>query len=275
MKTLKVTATGGISRHNDDDTFVKDGILEALGGILSLTSDTDTGIEFILSGAVDNPGIDITEGWVVIDGEPCYLPAQPYTIGVGEVAWLEKVTTFDPAGLKTLESGGTTDTYEIVTAQVAVGVSLPAGKRELKNVPRLSEIINRAIDINGEFKIKATVNLGTWDMDASADHTVDLEAALGVTIANLVNGTAKIHAENVLIYPDGHVGGTGVAYNLEIGDVSTGALDGWIWNVERTGSLFVRLKRRTGGFFDAAGYSGGANRGVLFVELTIDSKSKV
>lgn len=262
MKKLNVAATGGIPVFLDDKEFVRDGIEEAFDGILGFIKDVDAGREYILSGAVDNPGVDITEGWVVIDGEPCFLPAQTYSIGAGQSAWLAKKTTFDPAGTRTLETGGTTETYEVVEAEVVVDLTanLPVGARELKDTPRVLDIIAKRNDFDKKLTIRRRVSIGTWDMDTTATKNVSFAVPLNTNASNV-----QVTAVNII------QNGTPEQLGIEpLSKVVSGSVAGWVNLISLSGSnIVVNLERLTGGHFDATGYSGASNRGYVYVEYEI------
>lgn len=133
MKRLKTDINGGFPFVLDDLRWMQSGVEEAFKGLGTVVLAGQP--MRVLSGIAStvNPStfeVSITSGYVFMDGEVFFVPAQTVPF-VGQKYWFDVVTTFDPAGDKIFQSGGPAkQTYEIRQLQLFSGTSLPAGKHE-------------------------------------------------------------------------------------------------------------------------------------------------
>lgn len=164
MNKLKTTDVGGFPYVLDDIRFELDAVRKAFYGILT-TWGINNEDSFILRGCVTSIGanISITEGYVSILGEVYFVPAHSISLTVpsGQEAAFVVVSGFDPAGLKTFDSGGTFNTYELRTAIVQYE-TIAATNFELFGAKTIDERI----------AIQSAPALGLWttiDLNGSAD----------------------------------------------------------------------------------------------------------
>ena len=142
MNGLKTTDNGGFPFQLDDLRWIDSGIREAFKGIMSAYG-IDDSTAVILSGCQRSGGgtVSLTEGYVSIGGEICYVPAQTWPAHAGgtDEEYFVIESTFDPAGSKTFESASVYDTYELRRGKIQTGVP-PAGHTSLSDIRTLHQI---------------------------------------------------------------------------------------------------------------------------------------
>jgi len=161
MNKFITTNNGGLPYVLDDIRFEQDAVREAFLGLVNSWGVANEE-SYILNGCEITVGatIDITAGHVVIQGEIYKVLAQSITATVppGEELVFEVVTSFDPAGNKTFDSGATFDTYENRRAQLAyqtIGASnfkaltAPTIHRKIFEKTQQFEGVWQTIDLDG------------------------------------------------------------------------------------------------------------------------------
>lgn len=178
-----VHPNGGMPLHGDDFDWLYDGIKEGVKGAIYL---------FVLkhSGNVVLAGCDISftagdaiisEGFVVIDYEVCYCPAQTVAVTSLAQSSLKLDVSYDPSGLDVFADSVSRDTYERRRAIITNGLSggneivLEAPPRvyyEYDLTPHLSGAWTKetaelkAILFNGQIHIKGGVTAGDSNVTA-------------------------------------------------------------------------------------------------------------
>jgi hypothetical protein len=134
--------TGGVQLHSEDFIFAETAVRDAIGGLVSKFQEGNTvlvisGCEVSFAGS----NASITEGWVVINNEILFMPAQTVSTNVGGSVQLgvnAQVHVFnDSAGLETLASSASGNTYQVRQARILGGVSNTA--YDYKNWVRLED----------------------------------------------------------------------------------------------------------------------------------------
>jgi len=132
MNKLITTQNGGFPLDLDDIRWFDDGLREALEGLTKPWTNY-----YILSGVTvteSGGNKECTEGFAVIDGEICYVPAQ--TVAIPAVQpdhdWVIQLKqTFDTDGNETFQNGSSYDTYAIRQGELAYAdiSKLPSGTK--------------------------------------------------------------------------------------------------------------------------------------------------
>lgn len=132
--------------EGDDFRWEQDAIRDALKGILHYYALPTSG-HLILSGCAigfASGNASITEGYVCINFEVCYVPA--HTVPVSSLAnsSLKIVETYDPTGLEVFADSVSRDTYAIRRALISDGL---AGSNEivLSAPTRLEDRLNQSV----------------------------------------------------------------------------------------------------------------------------------
>lgn len=122
MNKFITTDNGGLPIVLDDFRFIDDSVRNAFFGLATSWGLTNED-SYILNGCVITVGatIDVTSGYVVILGEIYKVRAHSITATVPSLSELvfAPLIAFGSAGNKTFDSGGTFDTYELRTAEMA------------------------------------------------------------------------------------------------------------------------------------------------------------
>lgn len=129
MNRLETNYNGGMPLDLDDIRWIDDAVREALKG-----SSIPWANYYVLTGCAVTTSAtkDIAEGYCVIDGEICYVPAHSVAIpGVmADHDWVIQLEeTFDSDGLETFENASSNDTYAIRRGKLAYAdiSKLPSG----------------------------------------------------------------------------------------------------------------------------------------------------
>lgn len=161
MNKLITTDIGGFPFVLDDIRFESDATIDAFKGMLSswgLAEDES----YILSGAAITDGganWNVAEGYISIEGEVLFIPAHSVIkAGGGQATYWVINKSFDPAGLKTFEAGGSFNTYQTRVAELITSGTIPALYTDL-NAKTITEAISEkvadtlgvyeTIDLNG------------------------------------------------------------------------------------------------------------------------------
>jgi hypothetical protein len=149
MNNLKTTYNGGFDLKLDDFRWIHSGVLSGFKGLMS-TFGVDDQNTIILSGcerSLVSSTVSITEGYVSIGGEVCYVAAHSYPEpAVGEYEYWVINVTFDPTGLKSFEDSSSHETYEIRVGKIAVSNVVPAGHTVYSDAKTLAECIRIAVN---------------------------------------------------------------------------------------------------------------------------------
>jgi hypothetical protein len=144
MNKFITTDLGGLPFTLDDIRFQQDATRDALAGLLSTWGINPNGV-YILSGCdiLDlGSALSVSEGYIAIDGEVLKVESHVAIKATGlNVNYFEVVVSNDPNGLKTFDSGGSFDTYEVREAKVGFNTFLPFGRVEWDQTPVLKDII--------------------------------------------------------------------------------------------------------------------------------------
>lgn len=191
MNKYITTDVGGLPIVLDDFRFIDDSVRNAFNGFSgAFGKDTEDG--YLLQGATvapDFPNFDVRAGYIVFGGEIFQvLAATVPAPSVGqELVWAID-STFDPAGNKTFDSGGTFDTYEIRRAHVVSAVVV-ASSLLAEGTPTIHEKI----------AILAGAHLGDFteiDLFGSAS-VVQLDAGLAEIAPTQAPGTGSFLRYNI------------------------------------------------------------------------------
>jgi hypothetical protein len=130
MKKLLIP-NGGMPLEGDDFNWINAGVVEAFKAIFFEYGQAYSG-NFVISGCVATFAAgfaSVTEGYVMLDWEICYCPAQ--TVGVASLAVssLKLVSSFDAAGTEVFADSVSRETYEnrraIISDGLNSGVEIP------------------------------------------------------------------------------------------------------------------------------------------------------
>lgn len=148
MNKLKTDYSGGFPVKLDDLRWVDNSIRTSLKGILSAFGVADsTAIKLSGCNRTVSVGIvTISEGYVSIGGEVCYVPEHTYSNpSLGQSEYWGIDITYDGAGTKTFQNESVNDTYEVRIGKISVGIP-PLGTTTYQNTKTIYEIINSNID---------------------------------------------------------------------------------------------------------------------------------
>lgn len=181
MNTLRTDILGGFPYVLDDFDWHRESELEAITEIVKGLNGGN--LNCIISGCEWSPVADtwdISEGYMLVNGEIVKHDAQtgvPDT-DQGFDYWQVVVTeSFDPAGTKALEDGGSADAYRVRRAVVQgngffpVGSDLRISPTSAHSFPRLAEVVAENADA-GFDNVWLTVNAATIDALPNTNKTV-------------------------------------------------------------------------------------------------------
>lgn len=165
MKQLKTDYNGGFPFTLNRLRWVYEGITEAWKGLFYGLNGGSGYDDLILSGTtitlVDDTPFTYTcdEGFIVIDGEICYVPAvvAPTVVAGAAVYWDIDLTTFDAAGNVAFQDAVSHNTYQKRTAKLFGAASKPSGRLAWDsdiNTNGLGDriasiIVNKKLEFNG------------------------------------------------------------------------------------------------------------------------------
>lgn len=139
MNKLITTQNGGFPLDLDDLRWIDDGIREAFEGLSKAWTNY-----YIISGVTvttNGGNKECTEGFAVIDGEICYVPAQTVAIPspAADHDWVIQLKqTFDTDGNETFQNGSSYDTYAIRQGELAYAdISKPPSGTKTKHTEYL------------------------------------------------------------------------------------------------------------------------------------------
>lgn len=145
MNKLKTTDLGGFRLRSNDFRWQQNANEMAFKSILNSVDNSKT---IILSGCVITgitPALSISSGYVSIEGEVIFVPAQSFTVPtLPDVAYLEVQTSWDPTGLKVFKNSIAHDTYEIRTAVVTTG-ALPVNRTNILELKTIIQSIGELL----------------------------------------------------------------------------------------------------------------------------------
>lgn len=148
MNRLKTSDQGGFPLRLDDLRWMDNAYKEAFKGIMSSFGVIDQKV-ILLSGCertVNNNMITISSGFISIAGEIYAVSEQTYNNPISSLEYWEVNVQYDAAGLKQFLDNTTHETYEIRTARIAVGPSVPQGSTEYSAMETIYDIINKNVD---------------------------------------------------------------------------------------------------------------------------------
>lgn len=157
MKRLVSTDLGGFPFVSDDLRFIESGVMEALSALVSPYIGSSNGL--IISGCdrtIVGGNINISEGFIFLQGEIYYVPAQTVLDEGKTYNYFEVLENYDPAGEKQFQNSATHDTYAVRIAQIVQSDTLPV---DAINYPNLDTVIGGAYKAMGFQEIKDWVNL--------------------------------------------------------------------------------------------------------------------
>ncbi len=150
MRNFKTDINGGLPIVLNDLRFIHNGILEAFKALMSSYGVTDT-YTVILSGCERNSiggTTTISEGYVSIGGELCYVPTHSYPDpGMGDHEYWIIDPTFDPDGNKQFQNFAFNDTYEVRVGKVNVSTVVPSGALQYSDTQTIFEIMRTSLNI--------------------------------------------------------------------------------------------------------------------------------
>lgn len=267
-------------------------IYQALDNLLRLFGDNFVVQGIVISGS--SPNFQITEGWIILDGELLKVDAQT-NIDTATDGFFNKVITFDPAGDKKAQNGSDIRAYQInrgvvsgLTGSLAFGgvryedLIIPAIRDRLNSIATqiqsgLIEIATQAETLAGidptraltPFSINTrlplvqkVVEIGDWDMHFSSpgDGITSVNVAHGLSLAKIrsVDCVIRNDTDNVYFKIDKSVSS----------DASSEKSHGTIQSITAT---VVELTILIGGDFDSTAFDTdtGFNRGWITIWHTL------
>lgn len=146
-----LTPNGGMPLEGDDFRWEQDAIRDAMKGMLHYYAQPTSG-HLILSGCAisfASGNASVTEGYVCINFEVCYVPAHTVAVASLAASSLKIVETYDAAGLEVFADSVSRDTYAIRRALISDGL---AGSNEivLASPPRLETVLASSLQIVGQ-----------------------------------------------------------------------------------------------------------------------------
>lgn len=150
MNRFKTTDLGGLGVRLDDFRFIDSSIRDAIFGGLSFLGDLENSV-IILSGCetvVTTTSVNVTDGYVLINGEICKVESHGYSISTPGVRYWDIESTFDPSGTKIFKNGTSHETYEIRKAKTFFSLVLPPGKIAFSNTKRFYTELKNGLGLN-------------------------------------------------------------------------------------------------------------------------------
>lgn len=156
MNLFKTTDNGGLPLVLNDFRWIDAGYREAFKAIMS-SYGIDDSMTVILNGCERNVvsgTVTISEGYVSLGGEICFVPEHSYADPVGTFEYWDLNLSFDADGYKTFQSTSNFETYQRRIAKITVASSIPPGYSEYSATENVFEIIRRKIprDAWNQFK---------------------------------------------------------------------------------------------------------------------------
>lgn len=192
MDNFKTDYQGGLPFVLDDSRWQDAGYRTAFKGIMSAYGVTDSQA-VILSGCartMNNGNVTISEGYVSIGGEICFVPEHTFqNSGASNMEYWVIHSSFSNTGNKTFQDGGNHDTYEIRVGKVETSNSVPSGFTKYEDTPSIYELINQRVD---------TVPVGAimmWSGDPTAIPS-------GYALCDGQNGTPDLRGRFVVGYDE-------------------------------------------------------------------------
>ncbi len=156
MKHLITNNLGGFRLRMEDFQFMQEAYKEAIKGMLSFTSEP----VFIISGCEAtylSPGTwQISEGFVWIQNEMCYMPAHTFNLLAPNVI-IDIYEEYDPMGLKVFKNSSEHEVYLNKIAKLRSVASLPVDGVLFSATKKIGEVI------------RPILNVGTWTLFSSPD----------------------------------------------------------------------------------------------------------
>lgn len=231
-----IIPNGGMPLHGNDFEWIHSGIFEAFKGVLSLYGANTSG-NIILSGinvTTSGSSISISEGFVAINWEICYVPAATIS-NPDSLPYSVKLTqTYDPAGNELFADAVARDTYAIRRGVLSTGTTSNEIRLDTPNYirldARLAEVIisqflsqqittftaNFAADTTNPIYVKKflkTVHLEGWlrrpggnSNDEGDFKAFDLPAAYRPPYNRFfITTSAQFNFFRVIVYANGEV----------------------------------------------------------------------
>lgn len=151
MNGLKTDNNGGHPAHLDDLRWIDQGIRQAFQAVMSPFG-IDNQSAVILKGCSrsSNAGIiTISEGYISIGGELCFVPSHSYSVAGNDEEYFYVKSDFDNSGLKQYQDNNLHDTYEIRIGEVKTVAqgNIPAGHTKYQDAKNVYQIINSKMDV--------------------------------------------------------------------------------------------------------------------------------
>lgn len=147
MNKFKTTDTGGLDLKLNDFRFISRGIDDAFKGILSAFTPTAT--TYILSGCtytLVSGTMTMSEGYVAIDGEVCYVPAHSISFTTSANLYWDVEISYDSEGFKQFENFDWHDTYEVRVAKIKYNnTAVPLGKTSLLSTKNITTLLKESV----------------------------------------------------------------------------------------------------------------------------------
>lgn len=125
MNHLETNFNGGVPIHLNDLRFQEDAVRAAIKGAMSAFGIDTFANSFIISGCVVT-GPTCSEGWICLKGEILRVEAHTVpTPPLGQILVWSIETAYDPAGSKTLQSGGIIEMHHVKRGKIIAAV--PSG----------------------------------------------------------------------------------------------------------------------------------------------------
>lgn len=148
MNNFKTTADGGLPLTLNDFRFIHSAIMDSFKGIMSpLGIDNQTAV--ILIGCTRTVAlgvVTISNGYISLGGEVCYVPAHSYAVPlVGNFEYWVLNVNYNTTGTKLFKNTDTNETYEERTAKIQVSNLVPAGHTKYQDTKTFQAKINEFI----------------------------------------------------------------------------------------------------------------------------------
>lgn len=198
MNNFKTTDIGGLPIKLNDFRFINDGIKEAFRGIMSSYGITDS-MTIIISGCEKTSATGtttITEGYVSIGGEVCFVPEHSYPdIAPGEFEYWVIDVTYDPEGTKVFQSTSTFETYEVRVGKIQIDTVVPSGYTAYDDAQTLFEAMRPQLNIGEPITLTLEPNIDVqqpFTAFKSIDGIVSFEGKLLLNTTGVVGGAFQV-----------------------------------------------------------------------------------
>lgn len=212
---------GGMPLDGDDFGWIHEGNLEAFrGAIWWAIAGAENKI--IRGGEITLVGLDasITEGFAVIGGEICYIPAHTVTVSALATSSLKVDETYDVDGLEVFADSISRNTYAIRRAKISDGLSggdeIPLDNPDRIFYQQTFTSFSGGWLVAGGFTVKATLFNGMVSLQgAMTGGDTDLSTVFTLpaifrptqqkSFATIVNRTLALDAAQIVVDTDGDI----------------------------------------------------------------------